>query len=52
MGAEVNLLNLDIEALDRLITFTKDSVIQYKYQNMLSESELKLIRANIVKKIL
>ena len=52
MGAEVNLLNLDIETLDRLITFTKDSVIQYKYQNMLSESELKLIRANIVKKIL
>lgn len=52
LGVEVNLLDLNIKDLDRLVSFTKDSIIQYRYQNMLSESELNLIRANIAKKVL
>jgi len=52
LGSEISLLDLNMRELDMILRETKNSIIQNNYEKQLSNTELDLVRANIVKQVL
>lgn len=52
LGSEISLLDLNTRELDRILIEIKNSIIQTNYEKQLSDTELDLVRASIVKQVL